>query len=77
MGTNETGYIGQSVRRKEDARFLMGAGQYTDDVTIARFITIYSLQKSPSSMLCATVAFRNLSKSPCERRRCSRRRTAD
>ena len=36
MGTNETGYIGQSVRRKEDARFLMGAGQYTDDVTIAR-----------------------------------------
>ncbi|HVN35183.1 MAG TPA: xanthine dehydrogenase family protein molybdopterin-binding subunit [Casimicrobiaceae bacterium] len=36
MGANETGYIGKSVRRKEDARFLMGAGQYTDDVTMAQ-----------------------------------------
>jgi carbon-monoxide dehydrogenase large subunit len=36
MGANETGYIGQSVRRKEDARFLMGAGQYTDDVSMAQ-----------------------------------------
>jgi aerobic carbon-monoxide dehydrogenase large subunit len=36
MGANETGYIGKSVRRKEDARFLMGAGQYTDDVTMPR-----------------------------------------
>jgi carbon-monoxide dehydrogenase large subunit len=35
MGANETGYIGQSVRRKEDARFLTGAGQFTDDVTMA------------------------------------------
>ena len=26
--------IGQSVRRKEDARFLTGAGQYTDDVDL-------------------------------------------
>ena len=34
MGTNETGLIGQSVRRKEDARFLLGAGQYTDDVVM-------------------------------------------
>ncbi len=34
MGANETGYIGQSVRRKEDARFLTGTGQYTDDVTM-------------------------------------------
>ena len=33
MGANETGVIGQSVRRKEDVRFLTGAGQYTDDVT--------------------------------------------
>ena len=35
MGANETGFIGQSVKRKEDARFLTGAGQYTDDVTMA------------------------------------------
>ncbi len=33
MGANDTGVIGQSVRRKEDVRFLTGAGQYTDDVT--------------------------------------------
>src|SRR5438034_3606083 len=34
MGTIESGFIGQSVRRKEDARFLLGSGQYTDDVTL-------------------------------------------
>jgi carbon-monoxide dehydrogenase large subunit len=34
MGANETGFIGQSVRRKEDARFLTGSGQYTDDVSL-------------------------------------------
>lgn len=28
-------HIGESLRRKEDARFLTGAGQYTDDVSIA------------------------------------------
>lgn len=32
MGANDTGLIGQAVRRKEDLRFLTGAGQYTDDV---------------------------------------------
>jgi carbon-monoxide dehydrogenase large subunit len=34
MGANDTGFIGQSVKRKEDARFLTGTGQYTDDVTL-------------------------------------------
>jgi len=33
MGATDQGVIGQSVRRKEDARFLTGAGQFTDDVT--------------------------------------------
>ncbi len=28
------GFIGQSVLRREDARFLTGAGQYTDDITL-------------------------------------------
>ena len=28
---NETG-VGQSVRRREDFRFITGAGQYTDDI---------------------------------------------
>ena len=27
-------YIGESVLRKEDVRFLTGAGQYTDDVIL-------------------------------------------
>jgi aerobic carbon-monoxide dehydrogenase large subunit len=34
MGAIESGFIGQSLKRKEDARFLTGAGQYTDDVTL-------------------------------------------
>ena len=28
-------HIGESVRRKEDYRFLTGAGQYTDDINLA------------------------------------------
>jgi carbon-monoxide dehydrogenase large subunit len=40
MGANDstglTSVIGQSVLRKEDARFLTGTGQFTDDVTMAR-----------------------------------------
>ncbi len=34
MGANDQGVIGQPVRRKEDHRFLIGAGQYTDDVNV-------------------------------------------
>jgi aerobic carbon-monoxide dehydrogenase large subunit len=36
MGATEPGVIGQSVRRKEDLRFITGAGQYTDDINMAR-----------------------------------------
>ena len=36
MGANDTGLIGKSIRRKEDARFLTGTGQYTDDVVLPR-----------------------------------------
>jgi carbon-monoxide dehydrogenase large subunit len=32
MGANDLSSVGQSVRRKEDKRFLTGAGQFTDDV---------------------------------------------
>lgn len=32
---NENG-IGASVRRKEDQRFLIGKGNYTDDINVAR-----------------------------------------
>src|SRR3954464_8466320 len=38
MGANDTfaklPHIGESVRRKEDARFLLGNGQYTDDINL-------------------------------------------
>jgi len=34
MSTPPNSPIGQSVRRREDARFLTGAGQYTDDVVM-------------------------------------------
>ena len=48
MGANDsTGLasaIGQSVLRKEDARFLTGTGQYTDDVTMARQTHAYFLR---------------------------------
>src|SRR5437867_10959463 len=32
MGANDLNSIGQSIRRKEDKRFLTGGGQFTDDV---------------------------------------------
>ncbi|HMA23791.1 MAG TPA: hypothetical protein VKP00_07350, partial [Gemmatimonadaceae bacterium] len=48
MGTNDTGaltsVIGQSVLRKEDARFLTGTGQYTDDVSAPRQTYAYFLR---------------------------------
>src|SRR6478672_9940986 len=48
MGANDsTGLasaIGQSVLRKEDARFLTGTGQFTDDVTMARQTHAYFLR---------------------------------
>ena len=44
MGAIESGFIGQSVKRKEDARFLTGAGQYTDDVTMPNQTQAYFLR---------------------------------
>ncbi len=32
--TARQGFIGQSVKRREDARFLTGTGRYTDDITL-------------------------------------------
>jgi carbon-monoxide dehydrogenase large subunit len=32
--TETKGFIGQSVKRREDARFLTGTGRYTDDITL-------------------------------------------
>ena len=44
MGANESGFIGQSVKRKEDARFLTGSGQYTDDVVLPNQTYAYFLR---------------------------------
>jgi carbon-monoxide dehydrogenase large subunit len=44
MGANEPGVVGASVLRKEDARFLTGAGQYTDDVVLPRQTAGYFLR---------------------------------
>ncbi len=42
MGT----YIGQSVKRREDARFLKGAGKYTDDIKLPK-MTHSAFVRSP------------------------------
>ena len=34
MNAPQAPFIGQSVTRREDARFLTGRGQYTDDITL-------------------------------------------
>jgi len=36
MNSPKDGFIGQSVKRREDARFLTGRGQYTDDIVLPR-----------------------------------------
>jgi carbon-monoxide dehydrogenase large subunit len=44
MGATDQGVIGQSIRRKEDQRFLTGAGQYTDDVNPPNHVHAYFLR---------------------------------
>ncbi|MFN3861299.1 MAG: xanthine dehydrogenase family protein molybdopterin-binding subunit [Roseateles sp.] len=36
MNAPQEGFIGQPVKRREDARFLTGRGQYTDDIVLPR-----------------------------------------
>ena len=38
------GFIGQRIERKEDARFLTGRGQYTDDLVLPRQTNAYFLR---------------------------------
>src|SRR5436190_3323376 len=44
MGATEQSVIGASVRRKEDYRFLTGAGQYTDDVNPSNHVHAFFLR---------------------------------
>ena len=44
MNAPQQGLIGQSVRRREDGRFLTGRGQYTDDIVLARQTYAYFLR---------------------------------
>ena len=54
MGATDQGVIGQSIRRKEDQRFLTGAGQFTDDVNPADRVTQAELApRAASSSRCA------------------------
>jgi carbon-monoxide dehydrogenase large subunit len=55
MGANETGPIGQSVRRKEDARFLTGTGQFTDDVDPGNAAHAYFLRSPHAHARIASV----------------------
>ena len=36
MSASPTAYIGRSIERREDYRFLTGSGEYTDDITLPR-----------------------------------------
>ena len=44
MNAPQPGFIGQSIRRREDARFLTGRGQYTDDIVLPRQTFAYFLR---------------------------------
>ena len=44
MNAPHVPYIGQSVKRKEDQRFLTGGGTYTDDVSVANQTHAYFLR---------------------------------
>src|SRR5215831_17187623 len=44
MSATEQGVIGTSVKRKEDYRFLTGAGQFTDDVNPPNHVHAYFLR---------------------------------
>jgi carbon-monoxide dehydrogenase large subunit len=44
MGSSEQGFIGAAVRRREDYRFLTGAGQYTDDINPDHHVHAYFLR---------------------------------
>jgi aerobic carbon-monoxide dehydrogenase large subunit len=44
MSAAPSHYIGQRVERREDYRFLTGAGQYTDDITLPRQSYAYFLR---------------------------------
>ena len=39
-------YIGKSIKRREDARFLKGAGKYTDDIKLPK-MTHSAFVRSP------------------------------
>src|SRR6476646_7876394 len=44
MNAPTPGFIGRSVERKEDARFLTGRGQYTDDIVLPQQSYAYFLR---------------------------------
>ena len=41
-----TNFIGQSIKRKEDYRFLTGEGSYTDDIVLPRQSPFWGLSSA-------------------------------
>jgi carbon-monoxide dehydrogenase large subunit len=68
MGANDTtglaSVIGQAVLRKEDARFLTGAGQYTDDVSMPRQTHAYFLRSPHAHAAIRSIDVRKAKGSP-------------
>src|SRR4030095_15970716 len=64
MGATDAGFIGQSVRRKEDARFLTGAGQYTDDVSLPNQTHAYFLRSPHAHARIRSIDTSNAKKAP-------------
>src|SRR5438105_13401573 len=64
MGAIESGFIGQSVKRKEDARFLTGAGQYTDDVALPNQTHAYFLRSPHAHAKIRNIDTANAKKAP-------------
>ena len=55
MGATEDAFIGQSVRRKEDYRFLTGSGQFTDDVDPPRHTHAFFLRSPHAHALIRSI----------------------
>jgi carbon-monoxide dehydrogenase large subunit len=68
MGANDTAtlasVIGQSVLRKEDARFLTGTGQYTDDVSMPRQTYAFFLRSPHAHANIASIDVTKAKQSP-------------
>ena len=59
-----TNYIGQAVKRREDLRFITGAGQYTDDVVLPGQTFAYFIRSPHAHAKIRSIRKDKASKSP-------------